>query len=83
VELETFDNSFALQQLQASAWKENLQAQRGTSLLVKLDKKQIPAFHRALLEMNIAVLSLQPRHSLEDYFLQVTSGNQHVDSYSN
>jgi ABC-type multidrug transport system ATPase subunit len=83
VELQTFDNASALEKLKMSAWKGNIQPQRDTALLIKLDKKQIAAFHRDLVAMDVEVLSLQPRHSLEDYFLQVTSGNQHVDSYSN
>lgn len=83
VELQTFNNEEALRQLQTSAWKENIQPRRDESLLVKLDKKQIAAFHRDLVRMNIEVISVQPRHSLEDYFLQVTSGKQHVDSYTN
>ncbi|NCI48873.1 ABC transporter ATP-binding protein [Sediminibacterium roseum] len=83
VELQTFNNEEALRQLQASEWKENIQPRRDESLLVKLDKKQIAAFHRDLVRMNIEVISVQPRHSLEDYFLQVTSGKQHVDSYTN
>lgn len=83
VELDSFDNAYALQKLQSSKWKDHLQTQRDASILVKLDRQQIPALHRDLVEMDIQVVSLQPRHSLEDYFLQVTSGNQHVDSYSN
>jgi ABC-2 type transport system ATP-binding protein len=35
-----------------------------------------------LVELGIPVLSLQPRHSLEDYFLQVTTGNQHVEAFT-
>jgi ABC-type multidrug transport system ATPase subunit len=83
VELQTFDNVYALQQLELSAWGQHLQPQRDTAILIKLDRERIPQFHRDLIEMDIQVLSLQPRHSLEDYFLQVTSGNQHVDTYSN
>ncbi len=83
VELQTFDNGFALQQLQVSAWNIHLQPQRDTAILIKLDRQLIPQLHRDLVDMDIQVLSLQPRHSLEDYFLQVTSGNQHVDTYSN
>src|SRR4028119_2195753 len=51
--------------------------------LLKMDRQQIPAFHRSLAEMQIPVISLQPRHSLEDYFLQVTTGNQHVETFTN
>ncbi|MEO7531760.1 MAG: ABC transporter ATP-binding protein [Sediminibacterium sp.] len=84
VELQTFDNAYALQQLQLSAWNAHLQPQRDdTTILIKLDRQRIPELHRELVDMDIQLLSLQPRHSLEDYFLQVTSGNQYVDSYSN
>jgi ABC-type multidrug transport system ATPase subunit len=83
VALETFDNGCALQQLQVSAWAGKLQGQRDSAILIKLDRKQISQLHRDLVDMDIQVLSLQPRHSLEDYFLQVTSGNQHVDTYTN
>ncbi len=83
VELQTFDNVYALQQLQVSPWNTHLQPQRDTAILIKLDRQLIAQLHRDMVNMNIQVLSLQPRHSLEDYFLQVTSGNQHVDTYSN
>lgn len=83
VELQTFDNEYALQQLQLSPWNDHLQAQRDSAILIKLDRQLIPQLHCNLVEMDIQVLSLQPRHSLEDYFLQVTSGNRHVDTYSN
>lgn len=83
VELQTFDNVYALQQLQVSPWNAHLQKQRDSAILIKLDRQLISQLHRDLVDMDIPVLSLQPRHSLEDYFLQVTSGNQHVDTYSN
>ena len=83
VELATVDNVFSLKQLQKSSWQQNLQPKREHALLLKLDRKLIPQLHRDLVNMNIEVLSLQPRHSLEDYFLQVTSGNQHVDTFTN
>jgi ABC-type multidrug transport system ATPase subunit len=83
VELQTFDNDYAYRQLQMSAWAEHLQPIRGNSILVKMDRLKISEFNRDLVDMDIQVLSLQPRHSLEDYFLQVTSGNQHVGAYTN
>jgi ABC-type multidrug transport system ATPase subunit len=83
IELETFDNVYALEQLQLSSWGAHLLPQRDGAILVKLDREKISQFHRDLVEMDIQLLSLQPHHSLEDYFLQVTSGNQHVDSYTN
>jgi len=83
VELQTMDNAFALEQLKASPWSTYLQAQRNSAILLKLNRTEIPVLHTALAAMQIQLLSLQPRHSLEDYFLQITSGNQHVDTYTN
>jgi ABC-type multidrug transport system ATPase subunit len=83
VELQTMDNLFALQQLKLSKWTDKIQGQRNNSIVIKLDRREIPALHTDLASMQIQLLSLQPRHSLEDYFLQVTSGNQHVDTYTN
>ena len=83
VELQTIDNVFALQQLKQSEWSNKVQGQRNNTIVIKLDRKEIPALHSDLVNMQIQLLSLQPRHSLEDYFLQVTSGNQHVDTYTN
>ena len=83
VELQTMDNVFALQQLKQSKWLNNLQAPRNNAIVLKLDRKEIPILHTDLAEMQVQLLSLQPRHSLEDYFLQITSNNQHVDHYTN
>jgi ABC-type multidrug transport system ATPase subunit len=83
VELQTMDNVFALQQLKQSKWLNNLQAPRNNAIVLKLDRKEIPVLHTDLAQMQVQLLSLQPRHSLEDYFLQITSNNQHVDHYTN
>jgi ABC-type multidrug transport system ATPase subunit len=83
VELDTLNNDEALQALRQSSWSSNLQPSREHTILLKMNKDVIPQFHKALVEMQIPVLSLQPRHSLEDYFLQVTTGNQHVEAFTN
>jgi ABC-type multidrug transport system ATPase subunit len=83
VELETTDNERAVGQLQQSEWQSMLQPTRNRYIVLKMDRQRIPAFNEALVRLNIPVLSLQPRHSLEDYFLQVTTGNQHVEAFAN
>lgn len=83
VELQTTDNVATLQKLQQSNWQQNLQLQRDEAVVIKLDKQLIPLLHKDLVNMDVQLLSLQPRHSLEDYFLQVTSGKQHVDAFTN
>jgi ABC-type multidrug transport system ATPase subunit len=83
IELNTLDNESAYQRLQQSEWAAMLQPFAKKNIILKMDRKQIPAFHQSLAQMQVPVLSLQPRHSLEDYFLQITSGNQHVEAFAN
>lgn len=83
VEITTTDNIFASQQLAQSSWQQHVQASRNSNIFLKLDRQAIPQLHKDLVNLNIEVISLQPRHSLEDYFLQITSTNQHVQAYTN
>ncbi len=83
VELETPDNKQSLAILQQSILASLLQPIRENTIVFKTHRDNIPALNRSLVELNIPVLSLQPRHSLEDYFLQVTTGNQHVEAFTN
>lgn len=83
VELTTTDSSFAWNSLQQSQWAGVLKEQRGAQIILQLHRNDIPELHKALVQMQIGVIALQPKHSLEDYFLQVTAGKQHVDAFSN
>ena len=83
VELDTLNNTACLQLLQQGAWNKNLQQQRGNTVLLKLDRNELPQLHKWLVENKVAVISLQPRHRLEDFFLQVTSGKQYVEAFTN
>jgi ABC-type multidrug transport system ATPase subunit len=82
IEVNTLDNEKALTALKQSQWSSYLQPKAGEAIMLKMNKLQIPEFHQSLVAMQVPVLSLQPRHSLEDYFLQVTTGKQHVETFS-
>jgi len=83
LQLSTTDNTSAIQLILTSIWKNNLQPMRDDHIILQLDKEAIPQLNKDLVEMGIGVLSLQPRHSLEDYFLQITAGKQHVGTFTN
>lgn len=83
LQLATTNNSIANQQISTSIWKNNLQPMRDGNIILQLDRDAIPQLNKDLVEMGIGVLSLQPRHSLEDYFLQITAGKQHVGTFTN
>ncbi len=83
IELDTVNNHECLQYLQESKWHKYLQQQRSHTILLKMDKNELPQLNKSLVEHNIGVMSLQPRHTLEDFFLQVTSGKQYVEAFTN
>ena len=83
VELETINNAATYSVLQQSQWQQYLQPLRDGFILLKLHRNDVPQLHKFLADNNTGVISLQPRHNLEDYFLQITSGKQHVQAFSN
>jgi len=82
VELETADAEDTAMKLGRSRWQPYLRERRGSKFLLKMDKAEIPVLTRELVELGIGVLAIQPRHSLEDYFLTLTTANQHVDAFT-
>jgi ABC-type multidrug transport system ATPase subunit len=83
VELDTANPSFTGEMISRSKWQPFLQERNGTQFLLKMDKSVIPAFTRDLVLQGVQVLAIRPRHSLEDYFLSLTTANQHVEAFTN
>lgn len=81
VELTNIDQISPL--LQASVWQQYLRGSVGNKLVFEADKADIPALAKALVDMGAAISSLQPKQSLEAYFLSLTTANQHVDHFKN
>lgn len=82
VELDTLNNKQCLHNLQQSQWQQCLQPQRSNTLLLKLHRNSLPELHKWLAQQDVGIISLQPRHTLEDFFLQVTSGKQYVEAFT-
>jgi ABC-type multidrug transport system ATPase subunit len=49
---------------------------------LKLHAKKVADLNQFLVEKNIPISGIRSMHSLEDYFIQMTSSNQHVETYS-
>jgi ABC-type multidrug transport system ATPase subunit len=73
VELITDDKHLALELIKATVWGKNLLPGENGSILLEIDKGQIPALNRDLVGKGINVHSLRPKHSLEDFFLSLTA----------
>ena len=72
VEIDTTNNTLAIQKLTVSNWN-NFLLQGSGKLQFQCSRDQIPVLIKDLVEMNVDVLSVQPRHSLENYFLSLTT----------
>jgi ABC-type multidrug transport system ATPase subunit len=83
VELITSNTEATKERLLISKWAAHLKETNGNSIKLQMNSHDIPALNRDLVSWQIDVLSLQQQHSLEDYFLQVTAGKKHVDTFSN
>lgn len=72
VEITTTNNSHALQQLRQTGWSQYLLASE-EKIQLRLHQSQIPQLARDLVAMGVDLLSLQWKHSLEEYFLSLTT----------
>lgn len=80
--LETSDDATTKSFLQGSQWGQALQPQQ-KGIVLKMHRDEVPGLNAMLVQQNIKVYSLRAKHSLEDYFLSLTTANQHVDAYPN
>ena len=81
VEIDTTNNEITKLALQQSQWSQFLRPSEG--IILKMHRQEIPGLTKFLVEQNIQVLAIRPKHSLEDYFLSLTTANQHVAAYEN
>lgn len=73
VELITVNNEEAKAVIAKSQWKDKLLLKANGQILLEMDKMQIPELNKMLVENGVSVLSIRPKHSLEDFFLSLTS----------
>ena len=83
VELDSVDPDYTGGVLARSSWQVYVQERQAGKFLLKMDRAFIPEFTRDLVQQGVQVLALRPRHSLEDYFLSLTTANQHVETFAN
>ena len=83
VELEVKNVEFVFEKLQSGNWNHFLKERRGDIIIFQIAKEKIPELNTYLISIGAEVMALIPKHSLEDYFLSLTTSNQHVDSFAN
>jgi ABC-2 type transport system ATP-binding protein len=79
LEINTLDNIAAYNWFLASEWANYLVPDSSQKIVLKLNKADIPLVAKSFVQSGIGLLSLQPMNRLEEYFLAITKGGQHVD----
>ena len=82
VQLDTTDNGLALEFLQTTKWGTGASA-ADKSIRLNINKNEIPQLVSQLTERGTGIISVQPRHSLEAYFLSLTNNESHVEPFAN
>lgn len=73
----------ALQFVQQSKWQQYFIKHEGETVVLQLPTNEVQQLNADFVLNHIGVLSLQPQHSLEEYFLSLTAGKQHVATFAN
>jgi len=79
VELKTTDNAAAYEKLQQPELEKYFHGKRNDCLLLKLHRDNIPAVIKELIRLEVNIISIHSKHSLEDYFLSLTTKNPDVE----
>jgi ABC-type multidrug transport system ATPase subunit len=81
VELQTIHAASVYEKLQQSDIGKYVSSKRGDHILFRIHRNEVPALIRKLVHMDIEIISLYSKHSLENYFLSLTTENQHVEAF--
>ena len=82
VEVEVNEPKMAANSLEQTQWFSYLQNITNHSLIFQLPKERIPDLNSDLVGLQIKVLSIQVRNSLESRFLSITRHKQYVAAFT-
>lgn len=66
--------------LKESSLAHLVQGKRGEAILLRMHRNEMPGLLRELGNLDISILTFSASHSLEDYFLSLTSAMPHVEA---
>jgi ABC-type multidrug transport system ATPase subunit len=82
VDISTTNDANAMELMQNTKWASLLQ-KTNSNIKIQMNRNEVPSLVTALTQKNIDILSIHPRHSLEDYFLSLTNNDTHVEPFAN
>lgn len=81
VQINTSDDTAAKEKIKRSKWGICLQ-ESTNAIQLKMNKEDVPQLITDLVAMQVPLLAINPMHSLEDYFLSLTTQPGHVESFT-
>ena len=81
IQLETTNDQLTKEKLLQSKWADTLQ--EGKSIRLLMNKQAVPQLISDLVGLDVSILSVNSSHSLENYFLSLTTMSGHVEPFAN
>jgi ABC-type multidrug transport system ATPase subunit len=81
IDIDSLDNVIARHKISTSKWAPYLQQDK--SLQLMMDRTAVPSLIQDLVAMDIKLLSVNSSHSLENYFLSLTTNPGYVAPFAN
>ena len=81
IEIEAVNNTLTKQLLKQSKW--GVYIQNNPALQLMMNKADVPQLVNDLVAMGVQLLSVNSSHSLENYFLSLTTQSGHVEAFAN
>ena len=81
IEIETTDNHLTKEKLQQTQWAPFMQ--NNSELQLKMHKNNVPELVAFLVNAEVKILSVNSSHSLENYFLSLTTQPTYVEAFTN
>lgn len=77
VTIETTDDAAARELLLAGQWSRHMQQTK--NITMQMSRDRVPEMINVLVQNNIGIMSVESKHSLEHYFLSLTTPGTHVE----
>ena len=81
IQLETRNNEVAKGKLKQTKWLSYLQEDKELKLMI--NREEVPRLISDLVAMDVQLLSVNTSHSLENYFLSLTTRPGNVEPFAN
>ncbi|HLO82613.1 MAG TPA: ABC transporter ATP-binding protein [Chitinophagaceae bacterium] len=78
LEIKTVDQETSLNWIRNSSWGQQPVKVHNGAIQIRMERKDISSFSRELMNAGADIIAINPRNSLEEYFLTITGRDQYA-----